>query len=74
ISLVADRPVSLWEQLQPDEYGFWANVNPAVAHVRWSQASEEPLGGDRRPTLLFNGYAAEVASLYKGLEAEKLYP
>ena len=74
ISFVADRPTSLWEELQPDEYGFWANVNPAVAHVRWSQAREEPLGSYFRvPTRLFNGYAEQVAHLYKGLEKEKLY-
>ena len=51
------------------EYGFWANVNPEVPHPRWSQATEELIGtGERRPTLLFNGYGEYVAGLYKGLE------
>jgi methionine sulfoxide reductase catalytic subunit len=69
------RPKGFWEALQPAEYGFWANVNPAVAHPRWSQATEEVLGtaGKRIPTLLFNGYAEEVAGLYKGLEGERLW-
>ncbi|ACB93815.1 protein-methionine-sulfoxide reductase catalytic subunit MsrP [Beijerinckia indica] len=74
ISLVAERPKTFWEQLQASEYGFWANVNPAVAHPRWSQASEEVIGtGERRPTLLFNGYGEQVASLYAGLQKEVLY-
>ncbi|TCR69778.1 protein-methionine-sulfoxide reductase catalytic subunit MsrP [Bosea sp. BK604] len=74
ISFVAERPKTFWEGLQASEYGFWANVNPEVAHPRWSQASEQLLGSrDRRPTLLFNGYAEQVAGLYKGLEGEKLY-
>lgn len=68
------RPKSYWEALQASEYGFWANVNPAVAHPRWSQASERLIGNDeRRPTLLFNGYAEQVAHLYKGLEGERLW-
>ena len=70
----AQRPVSFWEQLQASEYGFWANVNPDVPHPRWSQATEQVLGTDERiPTLLFNGYGEQVAALYAGLEAEKLY-
>jgi sulfoxide reductase catalytic subunit YedY len=74
ISFVAERPKTMWEALQPSEYGFWANVNPQVAHPRWSQASEDVLGtNSRRPTLLFNGYAEQVASLYKGLESEALF-
>ncbi len=73
-SFVADRPKSLWEALQAREYGFWANVNPQVAHPRWSQASEELIGtNERRPTLLFNGYGDYVADMYKGLEGERLY-
>ena len=68
------RPVSFWEALQPQEYGFWANVNPDVPHPRWSQAEERLLGTEeRRPTLLFNGYGEYVAALYRGLEKEKLY-
>ena len=59
----------MWEALQASEYGFWANVNPEVPHPRWSQATEEVIGtGERRPTLLFNGYGEYVADLYKGLE------
>jgi methionine sulfoxide reductase catalytic subunit len=74
VSFVAERPLSFWEQLGPEEYGFWANVNPEVAHPRWSQATEEVLGaGERVPTLLYNGYGAQVAELYKGLESEKLF-
>ena len=68
------RPKSYWEALQASEYGFWANVNPQVPHPRWSQASEELIGlGERRPTLLFNGYGDYVAGLYKGLEKERLW-
>jgi sulfoxide reductase catalytic subunit YedY len=68
------RPKGLWEDLQSSEYGFWANVNPQVSHPRWSQASEEVLGtGERRPTLLFNGYGDYVADMYKGLEKERLW-
>lgn len=74
VSFVAERPKGLWEALQASEYGFWANVNPEVAHPRWSQATEELIGvGERRPTLLFNGYADYVAGMYKGLEGERLY-
>ena len=68
------RPKSYWEELQASEYGFWANVNPEVPHPRWSQATEEVIGtGERRPTLLFNGYGEYVADLYKGLEKERLW-
>lgn len=74
VSFVKERPIGMWEQLQPSEYGFWANVNPEVAHPRWSQASEQVLGtGERVDTQIFNGYGAFVASLYQGLENEKLY-
>ena len=68
------RPVGLWEELQSREYGFWANVNPEVPHPRWSQATEEVIGtGERRPTMLFNGYGEFVADMYKGLEGERLW-
>ena len=74
VSFTAERPVSFWEQLGPSEYGFWANVNPDVPHPRWSQADEQVLGsGERIPTELYNGYGEQVASLYAGLEDEKLY-
>ncbi|WP_189051853.1 protein-methionine-sulfoxide reductase catalytic subunit MsrP [Aliidongia dinghuensis] len=73
-SFTAEPPKTMWQSLQPEEYGFWANVNPDVPHPRWSQATERFLGQPgRRPTLLFNGYAEQVADLYKGLEGEKLY-
>jgi sulfoxide reductase catalytic subunit YedY len=69
ISFVEEQPVSFWEELQAREYGFWANVNPEVAHPRWSQATEEVLGtGERVPTQLYNGYGAQVASLYAGMD------
>ena len=70
ISLTADMPPTTWNMLQPSEYGFYANVNPTVDHPRWSQASERRVGaglfGGRQDTLMFNGYEAEVASLYTG--------
>ena len=69
-----ERPKTFWEALQPSEYGFWANVNPAVSHPRWTQAKERVLGTDEtRPTLIYNGYGDYVAGLYKGLEKERLY-
>jgi len=74
ISFVEERPVGLWEALQPSEYGFWANVNPEVPHPRWSQAKERVLHtGELVPTLLYNGYGAEVASLYAGMDPATLY-
>jgi sulfoxide reductase catalytic subunit YedY len=73
-SFTDQRPKSFWEALQASEYGFWANVNPQVPHPRWSQATEELIGlGERRPTLMFNGYGDYVAHLYQGLERERLY-
>ena len=74
VSFVKDRPVGMWEQLQPSEYGFWANVNPEMPHPRWSQASEQVLGtGERIDTQIYNGYGEFVASLYAGLDNEKLF-
>ena len=68
---VERMPVTTWAKSNPSEYGFYANVNPAVDHPRWSQATERHIGGSlldqRRPTLLFNGYANQVASLYTGM-------
>ena len=73
-SFVDKQPLGMWQQIQGSEYGFWANVNPAVPHPRWSQATEEVIGtGERRPTLLFNGYGEYVAGIYKGLENERLW-
>jgi sulfoxide reductase catalytic subunit YedY len=74
ISFVDQRPVSFWEQLAGDEYGFWANVNPDVPHPRWSQASERIIGSNEQvPTRLYNGYGEFVAGLYEGLKGEKLF-
>jgi methionine sulfoxide reductase catalytic subunit len=67
------RPMTFWEALQSDEYGFWANVNPAVPHPRWSQATERVLGDGRVPTQIFNGYGAYVASMYDALKGERLF-
>lgn len=71
------QPRNSWNLSAPDEYGFYANVNPAVDHPRWSQASERRIGGGffaaRVPTLPFNGYAAEVADLYRGLDLRRNY-
>jgi sulfoxide reductase catalytic subunit YedY len=64
------KPVSFWEQLAKNEYGFWANVNPEVSHPRWSQATERMLGSDERlPTLIYNGYEEQVAGLYAGMDS-----
>jgi sulfoxide reductase catalytic subunit YedY len=69
-----ERPKTYWMALGPDEYGFWANVNPNVPHPRWSQSSEEILGtGMRVPTKLYNGYGEQVAALYANLEGERLF-
>jgi sulfoxide reductase catalytic subunit YedY len=74
ITLTDRRPVSFWERIQAQEYGFWANVNPEVAHPRWSQANERVIGTNARvPTQLFNGYADFVSSLYTGLQNERLW-
>jgi sulfoxide reductase catalytic subunit YedY len=74
IRLVAKQPPNTWNLQAPQEYGFYSNVNPAVDHPRWSQASERRLGElRRRPTLPFNGYADQVASLYAGMDLKKFY-
>ena len=63
------QPMTTWALSAPDEYGFYANVNPAVDHPRWSQATERRIGEfGRRPTLPFNGYGAQVASMYAGMD------
>ncbi len=71
------QPPTAWNLAAPDEYGFYANVNPQVDHPRWSQARERRIGtalfAPRQPTLMFNGYAAEVASLYRGMDLRKYY-
>jgi sulfoxide reductase catalytic subunit YedY len=79
ISLVEKQPETTWQNMQPQEYGFFANVNPAVDHPRWSQASEIRIGeggffsAARRETLPFNGYAEQVASLYEGMDLRSFY-
>ena len=74
ISLVDKMPKTFWSQIAKDEYGFYANVNPAVPHRRWSQASERVLGdksGERVPTLKYNGYEKWVADIYKDLPQDR---
>ena len=74
IELVDYQPETLWNTVAPNEYGFYSNVNPDVSHPRWSQASERRIGElKRRPTLMFNGYADQVASLYEGMDLAKYY-
>ncbi len=79
IKLTRERPPTTWNLAAPDEYGFYANVNPHVDHPRWSQASERFIGSGgaldvkRQPTLLFNGYADQVASLYRGLDLREFF-
>jgi sulfoxide reductase catalytic subunit YedY len=74
IKLVADQPPTTWNLAAPNEYGFYANVNPQVDHPRWSQATEQRIGeSGRRPTLMFNGYAEQVAHLYAGMDLHANY-
>jgi sulfoxide reductase catalytic subunit YedY len=77
IEFVSAQPRNTWNEMAASEYGFYANVNPKVDHPRWSQASERVIGGGfwsgRQPTLLFNGYEKQVASLYAGLDLTKNY-
>jgi methionine sulfoxide reductase catalytic subunit len=74
VTFTDQRPKTFWETMQSDEYGFWANVNPAVPHPRWSQATERVLGVDERvPTLIWNGYGEYVAHMYDGLQNERLF-
>ncbi len=74
IRLTADQPKTAWEKAAPQEYGFYSNVNPEVSHPRWSQATERRIGEfRRRKTLMFNGYADQVGSLYTGLDLKKFY-
>ena len=69
IELVSERPATLWNSIGSNEYGFYSNVNPERPHPRWSQASERRIGElGRRPTMMFNGYAEQVASLYEGMD------
>jgi sulfoxide reductase catalytic subunit YedY len=66
------QPMNTWQQANPNEYGFYANVNPTVDHPRWTQASERRIGQFRRiETKMFNGYAEQVASMYAGMDLRK---
>lgn len=72
IRFVSEQPKTTWEKAAPSEYGFYSNVNPAVDHPRWSQATERRIGEfRRRKTLMFNGYADQVASLYAGMDLQR---
>jgi len=72
IKLVATQPRTTWSEYAPNEYGFYANVNPHVDHPRWSQATEQRIGeSGRRPTLMFNGYEEQVGHLYAGMDLRK---
>ena len=77
IEFTSREPQTSWALATPREYGFYANVNPAVDHPRWSQARERRIGAglfaEKQPTLMFNGYAEQVASLYTGLDLRKHY-
>ena len=78
IRFVEKQPKTSWETAIPQEYGFYSNVNPKVDHPRWSQATERRIGEDglfakKRPTLMFNGYEAQVGQLYAGMDLKKFY-
>lgn len=74
IRFVSEQPRTTWEKAAPQEYGFYSNVNPTVDHPRWSQATERRIGEfRRRKTLMFNGYADQIASLYAGMDLRKYY-
>ena len=77
ITLTDSEPPTSWNMSQPSEYGFYSNVNPTVDHPRWSQATERRVGSGlfagREPTLMFNGYEADVASLYAGMDLAKFF-
>lgn len=77
ITLTDTQPPTSWNMSQPNEYGFYSNVNPNVDHPRWSQATERRIGGGllarRQPTLMFNGYESEVAGLYDGMDLARFF-
>jgi sulfoxide reductase catalytic subunit YedY len=74
IRLTREQPATSWSLAAPSEYGFYANVNPDVPHPRWSQSREVRIGEiKKRPTLPFNGYADEVAYLYKGMDLQRFF-
>jgi sulfoxide reductase catalytic subunit YedY len=78
IRFVEKEPLSSWTKAAQQEYGFYSNVNPSVPHPRWSQAAERRIGEDglfskKRPTLMFNGYEAQVGQLYAGMDLKRFY-
>jgi methionine sulfoxide reductase catalytic subunit len=78
IRFVEKQPVTSWNRAAPSEYGFFSNVNPEVDHPRWTQATERRIGEDgflqkKRPTLMFNGYAEQVASMYSGMDLKRFF-
>ncbi|HXF96489.1 MAG TPA: protein-methionine-sulfoxide reductase catalytic subunit MsrP, partial [Gemmatimonadales bacterium] len=74
IRLTREQPPTTWSMVAPQEYGFYANVNPEVDHPRWSQKRERRIGElRRRPTLMFNGYAEQVAAMYAGMDLRRFY-
>ena len=77
ITLTDNQPSTSWNKSNSREYGFYSNVNPEVDHPRWTQAYERPIGGGlfskRKPTLMFNGYASEVAGMYDGMDLRNFY-
>ncbi|WP_260294705.1 protein-methionine-sulfoxide reductase catalytic subunit MsrP [Sedimenticola hydrogenitrophicus] len=74
ISFTEEQPVCTWNQVQPNEYGFYSNVNPNVDHLRWSQKKERRIGNWlKQETLMFNGYAEQVASLYSGMDLKQYF-
>ncbi len=74
VRFVDKQPAASWNMMQPQEYGFYSNVNPEVDHPRWTQATERRIGElRRRKTLMFNGYGEQVASLYSGMDLKKFY-
>lgn len=74
MELTSKQPATMWETIAPNEYGFYANVNPQVDHPRWSQGSERRIGEfSRRETLMFNGYSDQVAYLYEGMDLSVNY-
>jgi sulfoxide reductase catalytic subunit YedY len=78
IRFVEQQPATSWSLAAPEEYGFYSNVNPKIDHPRWSQATERRIGDSdlfakKRPTLMFNGYEAQVGALYTGMDLKKFF-
>ena len=77
VKFVKSQPLTTWNIMSPQEYGFYSNVNPNVDHPRWSQKTERVIGApifkQRKPTLMFNGYEDQVAKLYAGMDLKKNY-